>query len=136
MREIGARGGKIGKGNRALRDHVELGDYLARSVSPAELWHVLKLTMEGPNASARVSAARVVIDSLAEWQRREEQRRKVESPWDGAVPHDVGAAEATATLAELEKVGVITRGDAAARVAELRAEVARLEAQLAEFVTA
>jgi hypothetical protein len=46
------------------RVHPSLREFLRREVPPSEVWAALKLALEGGSESARVSAARVLIDAL------------------------------------------------------------------------
>lgn len=72
MRELGRRGGRVGKGNAQLRRSIaggpNLREYLLENVSPQEVWGALKAAMEGSSEAARVSAAKVLLDALQERQ--------------------------------------------------------------------
>lgn len=123
MREIGRKGGSVGKGNAALRrsmvERPSLREYLRETVAPSEVWQALRLALEGGSEPARVSASKVLLEALHD---PHEKREPV------VVEYDVTPEQAAATLAVLEEAGLLV---APKTVVELRAKVVRLEAQLA-----
>ena len=66
MRELGKASARARSRPNAERVHPSLRDFLKREVPPSEVWQALKLALEGGSESARVSAARVLIDALHE----------------------------------------------------------------------
>src|SRR5512132_4002679 len=67
---MGRKGGSVGRGGAARREAIKsnpnLRDYLRQAVSPAEVWVAIKAALEGNSEAARVSASKLLIDSLAE----------------------------------------------------------------------
>jgi hypothetical protein len=76
MRELGAKGGSVGRGNAKLREKIKrspsLRDYLRTNVEPAEVWRALSLALENGGA-AGVSASKLLIDALHEPEREKER---------------------------------------------------------------
>jgi hypothetical protein len=67
-RELQRRSARARSRPKAERVNPSLREFLKREVPPAEVWNALKLALEGSSESARVSAARVLIDALHEEQ--------------------------------------------------------------------
>ncbi len=65
--------------------HPVLRDYLLENVAPSEVWEALQLALRGSNESARVSAARLLLDAL-----HQEQKEKQHDAWvaDAAADFD------------------------------------------------
>lgn len=66
MRALGKASAKARSRPNPGRVHESLREYLRAEVPPAEVWQALKRVLEGGNESARVAAARVVMDALHE----------------------------------------------------------------------
>lgn len=66
MRELGRLSAKARSQPNPARIHPSLRQYLRENVAPSEVWAALKLALESENQSAKVNAARTLMDALAE----------------------------------------------------------------------
>jgi hypothetical protein len=77
-REMGRRGGSVGKGGavrrEAIRNNPSLRDFLRENVEPAAVWAAITAALEGSSEAARVSASKLLIDSLHEPERERERQ--------------------------------------------------------------
>lgn len=80
MRELGRKGGRksprLGKLPKAERQSLRA--YLREEVDPAEVWQALKAALESENQTAKVGAARVLLQELYEEKRGEDDVYKAE----------------------------------------------------------
>ena len=76
-RELGRKGGSVGKGGaqrrEAIRNNPSLRAYLRENVSPQAVWAAITAALEGNSEAARVSASKLLIDSLHEPEREKER---------------------------------------------------------------
>ncbi|MGH3079632.1 MAG: hypothetical protein ACRDNH_00655 [Gaiellaceae bacterium] len=77
MRELGKKGGSIGKGGaarrKAIAENPNLRDFLRANVAPAEVWRAIQAALEGSSEAARVSASILLIDALHQPELEREQ---------------------------------------------------------------
>lgn len=116
MRELGKASARARSRPNAERVHPSLRDFLKREVPPSEVWQALKLALEGGSESARVSAARVLIDALHEQADDRSRELQVKTAADEF------RAKFGARLERMRALGLVVDDD---ELRELREKAAR-----------
>ena len=120
MRELGKASARARARPNPGRVPPSLREYLLENVEPARVWQAIERALDGSSESARVSAAKVLLDALAEPQQERD--------------HEAAVAGARERLAHLiDRRAERQQSAEKDELERLRRRVAELEAQVAEY---